>query len=338
MNTPRRPFFAAVLALIAPALAGQQAPASLVTSEVVIDGSSTVFPIVEAAAIELERRQAELVIHLGVSGTGGGFRKFCAGATDLSNASRPIKASEMLECAKAGVRFIELPIALDGLTVAVHPSNHWSVCLKVEELRRLWRPAAEGRLKTWADLRPGWPKMPIELYGPGRDSGTYDYFTLAIVGKEGSSRLDFIGSEDDYLLAQNIAGRPHSLGFFGFAYFREYASRLRAVAIDSGQGCVLPTVETIVSGTYQPLSRPIFVYVALDRLERPAVRNFVDFLIGNGKTLAEKAGYVALSDRSYRLVAERLSRKVVGSNFEGGSKVGLAIEEVLARAPKAARP
>lgn len=230
----------------APAPANPPAAPGRAAATLAIDGSSTVFPITEAVVGEFELGHPGASVQLGVSGTGGGFRKFCAGETAVQNASRPIKAKEAEICSAAGIGFIELPVAFDGLTFVVHGANGWVSCLTVEELRRLWEPAAEGKILRWSDLRPEWPNRRLHLYGAGRDSGTFDYLTSAVVGREGEARRDYTGSEDDYLLAQKVAADPDGLGFFGYAYFREYRQRLRALAIDAGAGCVAPEEATIV--------------------------------------------------------------------------------------------
>jgi phosphate transport system substrate-binding protein len=312
------------------AAAGAPAPAPAgPAASLVIDGSSTVFPITEAVAGAVEAERPNVEIRLGVSGTGGGFKKFCAGETAIQNASRPIKAKEAELCAAAGISFVELPVAFDGLTFVVPRANTWAACLTLDELRRLWEPAAEGRLLRWSDLRRGWPNQPIQLYGAGRDSGTFDYMTSAVIGKEGEARRDFIGSEDDYLLAQKVAADPSGLGFFGFAYYREYQSSLHAVAIDAGAGCVGPDEKTIVAGTYRPLSRPIFIYVARAALEREEVRAFAEFYLEAAPRLVPAAKYVALPERAYTLARRRLAERIPGSLFGGGSRVGVSIEELL---------
>jgi phosphate transport system substrate-binding protein len=265
---------------------------------VMIDGSSTVFPITEGAALAFTEIAPDVDIRLGVSGTGGGFVKFCAGETVISNASRPINRAEREACAGSSISFIELPIAYDGLTVAIHPDNTWAQCLSTEDLRRLWSPDSDPPVTRWSQIRPDWPDEPVRLFGAGTDSGTFDYFTSAIVGEEGRSRADYTASEDDYLLAQGIAADPFALGFFGFAYYREYQDRLVAVAVDSGAGCVAPTDETIFLGQYQPLSRPIFIYVATEAVDRPEVRAFVDFYLMNAARLVHEARYVALPPRA----------------------------------------
>lgn len=297
--------------------------------KLVIDGSSTVFPITEAATREFVALAPGVKVHLGVSGTGGGFKKFCRGETDISDASRPIKAKEDRLCRDEGVDYVEIPIAFDGISVVVHRENSWARCMTIDELRRLWQPSAEGSVRTWREIRDSWPAEPVHLYGPGRESGTYDYFTHAVVGQEGQSRNDFTGSEDDYLIAQDIAHDPQALGFFGFAYYREYQDRLRAVAIDPGAGCVAPSPDSINSGRYRPLSRPIFLYVSTASLKRKEVERFLEFYLTHAHRLVEGARYIPLPERAYTLAAERLRKRLTGSLFDGGSQIGLSIEALL---------
>ncbi len=303
---------------------------------VLIDGSSTVFPITEAVAEEFQREYPGVRVTVGISGTGGGFKKFYAGETDICNASRPIKESERRECEKNGIEFIELPVAFDGLAVMVNPRNDWCHSMTVQELKRLWEPAAQGRILRWNQIRPDWPDEEIHLYGAGVDSGTFDYFTEAIVGKEQASRGDFTASEDDNVLVQGIATDKYALGFFGLAYYEENKDKLKLVAIDdenpeNGVGPVLPTEETVANGTYQPLSRPIFIYVRKDSLEnKPQVEEFVRFYIRNAPALVKEVGYIPLPARAYELVMRRIDNRVTGTTFSG-SKVGLSIEEIIGK-------
>ncbi len=299
------------------------------SGSIVVDGSSTVFPISEAVAEEFGAENPNVRVSVGVSGTGGGFKKFCAGEIDITDASRPIKESEVEACAQNGIEFIELPVAFDGLTVVVHPENDWATCLTVDDLRTMWEPAAQGTVTRWNQVRPEWPDAPLSLYGPGTDSGTFDYFTSAVVGEEGASRGDYTASEDDNVLVQGVANDPYALGYFGFAYYVENQDKIKAVAIDGGNGCVLPSEETINNGTYQPLSRPIFIYVRKDALDRPEVEAFVTFYLDNAAALAAEVGYVGLPDRAYELAKERVAKRITGSVFSGGSQVGISIEELL---------
>ncbi|WP_238613441.1 PstS family phosphate ABC transporter substrate-binding protein [Candidatus Oscillochloris fontis] len=299
------------------------------SGKITIDGSSTVFPITEAAAITFRRFVPQVEISLGVSGTGGGFKKFCAGETVISDASRPIKDAEAAACAEAGIEYVELPIAFDGISVVVHPDNQWATCMTVEELRRLWQAEADGVITRWSQVRAEWPDSPINLYGAGGDSGTYDYFTEAIVGSAQASRQDYTASEDDYLLVQDLVADPEGLGFFGYAYYVEHEESLRAIEIDNGAGCVAPSVTSIADGSYQPLSRPIFLYVNATALDRPEVAAFLDFYLTNGPALVQDARYIPLPDTIYPLLKARLAQRITGSLFQDMDQVGVSIEEIL---------
>jgi phosphate transport system substrate-binding protein len=304
-----------------------------------IDGSSTVFPITEAVAEEFQAANRGMKVTVGISGTGGGFKKFCAGETDLSDASRPIKESEIKQCADNKIAYIELPVAYDGIAIMVNPKNNWVDYLTVKELKKIWEPAAQGKIKKWNQIRPNWPDKEIHLFGAGADSGTYDYFTEAIVGKEHSSRGDFTASEDDNVLVQGIASDQYALGFFGVAYYQENKDRLKLVPIDdendaNGKGPILPEYDNVVEGTYQPLARPIFIYVSIKSANRPEVQRFVDFYLKNAAALSKEVGYIALPDRAYQLGASRFQKRVTGSVFGGKSQVGVRIEELLQREGK----
>ena len=305
-------------------------PAAGISGTVLIDGSSTVGPITQAVAEEFQLLHPEVRVPVGISGSGGGFKKFCLAETDISNASRPIKQKEIDTCTENGIEFIELPVAFDGLAVLTNPANDFVDCLTVDELKLIWEPPAEETVTSWAQVREGFPDEPLVLYGPGVDSGTYDYFTEAIVGEEGASRGDFTPSEDDNVLVQGIAGDRNAMGFFGLAYYTANAERLNLVGVDGGDGCVLPSPETVNTGTYQPLSRPLFIYVSVEAAERPEVQEYIRFYLRNAGTLAADVGYVALSDEAYELALQRLENRVTGSVFGGaGSKVGVSIEELL---------
>ena len=299
------------------------------TGDVLVDGSSTVFPISEAMAEEFMAENPNVRVTVGVSGTGGGFKKFCAGETDISNASRAIKQEEIDLCAENGIEFIELPVAFDGLSVVVNPENDWAMCLTTDELQTMWEPAAQGTITNWNQIREGFPDAPLGLYGPGTDSGTYDYFGEAIIG-EAETRGDFTASEDDNVIVQGVASDPNGLGFFGFAYYEENQDSLNLVEIDGGNGCVAPSAETIADGSYQPLSRPEFFYVKSTSLEDPAVRAFVEFQIAEeNKDLIREVGYVPVTAEISERVAARLEAGTTGSVFEGGSTVGVSLKEVL---------
>jgi phosphate transport system substrate-binding protein len=300
-----------------------------------IDGSSTVYPITEAMAEEFQNAAGgKYRVTVGISGTGGGFKKFCRGETHISDASRPIKESEREACKEAGIEFIELPVALDALTVMVNPGNDWVDYLTVDELKKIWEPAAQGVVDNWSQVREGFPDRPLTLYGAGVDSGTYDYFTEAVVGQEGASRGDFTASEDDNVLVQGIASDPNALGFFGLAYYIENQDKLKAVPIQppGGGEPVAPSVETARNGSYQPLSRPIFIYVskqAADEIE--AVREFVEFYLDreNAELLVEEVGYVPLPTEAYELAQRNFEERHTGTAFGGGSQVGVAVEDLL---------
>ena len=299
------------------------------------DGSSTVFPITEAMAEEFQKKNPNVKVTVGISGTGGGFKKFCKGETDISDASRPIKPSEVDLCKENRIKYIELPVAFDGLAVMVNPQNNWVANMTVKELKKVWEPEAQGKIKRWNQIRPEWPDKEIHLFGPGVDSGTYDYFTEAIVGKEHSSRGDFTASEDDNVLVQGIASDPSALGFFGLAYYENNRDRLKLVGIDdenpaNGKGPILPSFETVANGTYQPLARPIFIYVNKNAVDRAEVKEFVKFYLTAGRPLVREVGYIPLSDKVYDLALQRVEKRVVGSVFEGkGSQVGVTLENLL---------
>ncbi|MDA1316128.1 MAG: PstS family phosphate ABC transporter substrate-binding protein [Acidobacteria bacterium] len=301
---------------------------------IAIDGSSTVFPITEAVAEEFQKVNPARVT-IGVSGTGGGFKKFCSGEIAITGASRPIKPTEIELCAAKGIDYIELPVAYDGIAVVVHPANGWVDQLTVEELKALWQPEAQAQVMRWSQIREGWPDEEVHLFGPGVDSGTFDYFTKAIVGEEHASRGDFTSSEDDNVLVQGISTDRLALGFFGYAYYADNDDKLKLVPVDDGDqgngaGPIAASPTTVADGTYQPLSRPIFIYVAKAAAERPEVQAFVDFYLQNATGLVEEVGYIALPKRAYGLVSERFVNRVTGSLFAAsGSKVGVTVEDLL---------
>ncbi len=304
---------------------------------VAVDGSSTVFPITEAVAEEFQKTGKDRVT-VGVSGTGGGMKKLCNGEIAISGASRPIRPAEVEACAAKGIAFVELPIAYDGLAVVVHPSNDWAQHITVAELKRLYEPEAQGRITRWSQVREGWPDEEIHLFGAGVDSGTYDYFTAAIVGKEHSSRGDFTSSEDDNVLVQGIASDRLAIGFFGLAYYEENRDKLKDLPVDdenpdNGAGPIVPSLETVSNGTYQPLSRPIFIYVNKAELARPEVQRFAEFYLREAAKLSREVGYIPLSSHAYELALARLKAGTEGSVFGGkGSQVGARVEELLAGA------
>ncbi len=268
------------------------------TGTIEIDGSSTVFPITEAAAYEFNKVHPNVRVNVGVSGTGGGFKRFTVGETQISDASRPIKSSEM-EIAKSNdIEYIELKVAIDGLAVIVHPSNTWVDFLTVEELKRIWEP--ESTVHKWSDIRPEWPERTINLYGPGTDSGTFDYFTETIVGEEDASRPDFTASEDDNILVRGISGDTNALGYFGYAYYAENTDKLKIVPIDAGNGPITPNDVTINAGQYTPLARPIFIYVNTEPLKRPEVKAFVEFYMENAAQFVVQVGYTPFPESIYK--------------------------------------
>lgn len=278
---------------------GQQQGEEKLQGEIRVDGSSTVFPVTEAVAEEFRTEQSQVRVTIGVSGTGGGFKKFCRAETDISNASRPIKESEITACGESSVSYLGLPIAYDGMAVIVNPENDWLNSVTTEELKRIWEPAAQGTVTRWSHVNPAWPDEEIHLYGPGVASGTFDYFTEAIVGESGASRGDYTASEDDNVLVQGITGDKYAMGFFGLAYYEENKDKLKLVAVDNGSGAVLPSPQTVEDGTYAPLSRPIFIYVNSEAAKRPEVVAFVDFYLDVVGELAPEVGYISLPADMY---------------------------------------
>ena len=267
--------------------------------EIQIDGSSTVYPITEAIAEEFRVDQPAVKVTIGVSGTGGGFNKFGRGEIDINDASRPIKEQEAAECKKNNIGFAELRVAYDGLAVVVNKENSWVNDLTVEELKKIWEPGAQEKITRWNQINPQWPNEEFHLYGPGIASGTYDYFTEAVVGKSGSSRGDYTASEDDNVLVQGIAGDKNGLGFFGLAYYEENKNKLKLVGVETEKGVVVPSAETIKNGTYTPLSRPVFIYVTDSSAKRPEVSAFVNFYLENAALLVPDVGYIPLTDEEY---------------------------------------
>lgn len=273
-----------------------------IQGEIKIDGSSTVYPITEAVAEEFRTAQPDVKITVGISGTGGGFKKFGRGEIDINDASRTIKEKEAEACKESNIKFVDLKIAYDGLAVLVNKENTWVDHFTVEELKKIWEPAAQGKITKWSQIREGWPNEDFHLYGPGVASGTYDYFTEAIVGESGSSRGDYTASEDDNVLVQGIAGDKNAIGFFGYAYFIENQDKLKLVGVDNGKGAgaVLPNPETVMNGTYAPLSRPVFIYVNDAAAARPEVESFVTFYLKNASTIVPDVGFVALPAEEYQ--------------------------------------
>jgi phosphate transport system substrate-binding protein len=299
---------------------------------VTVDGSSTVFPISEAMAEEFQKATGTRAT-VGLSGTGGGFKKFCRGETDITGASRPIRGEEIELCKESGIEYIELPVAMDGLAVIVNSANDWAACMSVEELKTMWEVAAQDKIKNWNQVNSSFPDAPLVLFGAGTDSGTYDYFTFAINGTEHESRGDYTATEDDNITINGVAGDANALGFLGLAYLEENRDKVKAVAIKQVDGsCVEPTVETAGNGSYQPLSRPLFMYVSKAALERPEVQAYADFMMDpkHGTELVAEVGYVPLPEQAFDLGKAKVAARKTGTFFEGGSKIGVSIEDLLA--------
>jgi len=299
--------------------------------DVIIDGSSTVYPVTAAAAEEFRDWAPDVRISVGVSGTGGGFKKFCSGESAIQNASRPIDPKEAEACKANGVEYVELPVAFDGLAVVINPKNTWAACLTKAELKKMWEPEAQGKITNWNQIRASFPDKPLKLYGAGTDSGTFDYFTQAINGKEKASRGDFQASEDDNVLVQGISGDEAAIGYFGLAYYGENAGKLKLVQIDDkGDGkCVSPSIETVKDGSYQPLSRPIFIYVKKSEIAKPELKGFVEFYLGTSFTpliQSREVGYIALEEKSYTAIARRFAAGTTGTLFPNGAEVGATLD------------
>ncbi|MBK8177356.1 MAG: PstS family phosphate ABC transporter substrate-binding protein [Planctomycetes bacterium] len=299
---------------------------------VTVDGSSTVFPITEAVAEEFQKANAGVRVTVGVSGTGGGFKKFLRGEIDICDASRPIQVAEMIEAKKQGIEYVELPVAFDGLTVVINPKNEFLKELTVADLKKIWEPAAQGTITKWNQVRPEWPDAKITLYGAGSDSGTFDYFTEATVGKAKSSRTDFTASEDDNVLVKGVAADKNALGYFGYSYYAPNASKVKAVPIVNAAGkAIAPSATSIEDGSYNPLSRPLFIYVNKKSLARAEVRNFVDFYLKNGPKLVAEVRYVPLPADAYAKSTARFQKGEIGTAFAGHSEIGLHIDELFKR-------
>ena len=307
--------------------------------KVAVDGSSTVYPISEAVAEEFGKLHQKVQVTVGLSGTGGGFKRFCSGEIDIADASRPITAKEREIAKERKVQYIELPIAFDGLSVMVNTSNTFVDYLTVAELKKIWEGGSE--VTTWKDVRPEWPADKISLYGPGTDSGTFDYFTEEICGKKGNIRSDFQPSEDDNVLVQGIAGDKSALGYFGYAYYLENKDSLKIVPIYGGDdsltpeqkkaAAVIPTHETIKDGTYAPLSRPIFIYVNKKSMGNPTVAAFVKFYVQHAAKLSEEVGYVALPEEAYKLISARVEKGITGTMYASKPGHGMSLTKLLAQ-------
>ncbi|MGH9383386.1 MAG: PstS family phosphate ABC transporter substrate-binding protein [Vicinamibacterales bacterium] len=303
-------------------------------AQVTLDGSSTVFPISEAVAEEFRKVSPSIRLTVGISGTGGGFQKFCHGETDITEASRPITTIEAHACGRSGVEFIELPIAYDGIAIVAHPRATWVDHITVAELKRIWEPSAQGTITKWSQVRSGWPDRELHLFGAGFDSGTYDYFTLAVTGTTKSSRGDFTSSENDNVLVQGVSSDEGALGFVPFSYYETNRDRLKLLPVDdgepaNGEGPVLPTPDAIRTGAYHPLSRLVFIYVSKAAAERPTVQRFVEFYLAEVETLAREVHYVGLGPRVYEELGKRFARRTTGSVFTGTAVVGVTIDQLL---------
>jgi phosphate transport system substrate-binding protein len=311
-------------------------PGFLRAGEVVkIDGSSTVFPITEAVAEEFQKATGNRVT-VGISGTGGGFKKFTRGETDVQNASRPISGSEIEAAKAAKIDFLEFPIAYDALTVVVNSRNDWAKDIKVSELKKIWEPAAQGQIKKWNQIRPEWPDKEIKLYGAGSDSGTFDYFTEAVVGKSKSSRGDYTASEDDNVLVQGVEGDKFALGYMGYSYYEAHKNRLKSLPVEwdeKGKPAVAPSMATVLDGTYNPLSRPLFIYVNLKSLDKPEVLKLMEFYFDNIEKLAKEVNYVPLPASAYEVLRKRLADRQKGTAFAGHADMATPVSEILKRTP-----
>ncbi len=301
-----------------------------------IDGSSTVYPITEAVAEEFQKAEKNAIkVTVGISGTGGGFKKFCRGEIDIADASRPILKKEMEACAAAGIRYFELPVAFDALTVVINPKNAFIKQMTVEELKKLWEPAAQGKVTRWNQVNPAWPDAPIKLFGAGSDSGTFDYFTEAVVGKAKSSRGDYTASEDDNVLVQGVTQDANALGYFGYAYYAENTGKLKAVPVVNPKGkAVVPSMDNVINGSYEPLSRPIFIYVSEKGWQRAEVKKFVEFYMKHGAKLSKEVKYVPLPEKAYTGNLDHLKKGKLGTVFGGNAEVGITIDELMKREAK----
>lgn len=300
-----------------------------------IDGSSTVYPITEAVAEEFQKSTGTKVT-VGISGTGGGFKKFSRGEIDVQDASRPIKPEEAKAAKEGGVEYLELPIAYDALTVVVNSKNDWVDSIKVSELKKIWEPEAQGKIKKWNQIRPEWPDKEIKLYGAGSDSGTFDYFTEAVNGKSKASRGDYTASEDDNVLVQGVEGDKYAMGYMGYSYYAAHQKRLKALGIEwdaKNKPSSKPLEETVLAGIYNPLSRPLFIYVNVKSLAKPEVKKFVEFYLANVDRLTREVKYIALPGTAYEKIKSRFEKTEKGSAFLGQDDVAVPIGEILNRVP-----
>lgn len=319
------------------ALFGAQAAVAAQSEVIKIDGSSTVYPITEAVAEDFQKAKKNTIkVTVGISGTGGGFKKFCRDETDIADASRPITEKEIQACKEAGVQYIEMPVAFDALTVVINPKNAFLKQATIAEMKTLWEPAAQGKVTMWNQINPAWPAEKINLFGPGADSGTFEYFTEAMVGKAKSSRGDYTASEDDNVLVQGVSRDVNALGYFGYAYYAENTAKLKALPIVSPKTgkAVSPSAENVENGSYQPLSRPIFIYVKVKSLEKPEVKEFVEFYMKNGAKLSKEVKYVPLPASAYAGNLEHIAKKKIGTVFGGKNEIGITIEDLMKREAK----
>ncbi len=319
---------AAAAALIAPAALAQV---------VKVDGSSTVYPVTEGVAEDFQKLKKNAIkVTVGISGTGGGFKKFCRGETDVQNASRPILAAEMADCKAAGIEYIELPVAFDALTVVTNPKNTFLTSITVDELKKVWEPGAQGKVMRWNQINPAWPDAPIKLFGAGSDSGTFDYFTEAINGKSKASRGDYTASEDDNVLVQGVSQDVNAIGYFGYAYYAENQQRLKAVPIveKAGKPAVAPSEATVLNGTYQPLSRPIFIYVSAKALAKPEVKEFAEYYMKTAAKISKEVKYVPLPAQAYTIGLDHIAKMKKGTVMGGKNEIGVRVEDLLAREAK----
>jgi phosphate transport system substrate-binding protein len=304
------------------------------TGDIKIDGSSTVFPISEAIAESFGKSNQGKKVSVGSSGTGGGFKKFCRGDIDISNASRPILQKEIDDCKAQGIDYLEIPIAYDALTVVVNPGNTWAANMKIADLKKMWEPTATAKVMKWKDVNPTFPDEKLALYGAGKSSGTFDYFTEAINGKAKESRTDYTATEDDNVTVKGVIGDKNALGYFGYSYYEANKTKLKAVGIDSGKGAVLPSVETVKNGTYSPLSRPLFIYVSSKSLDKPGVKEFVDYYLAQVPKASAEVKYIPLPETAYAKINEKVKAKKLGTVFGGKEAIGLKIDEILAKESK----
>lgn len=300
------------------------------TQAVVIDGSSTVYPISVEASKRFQRRNRTSEFAVNFSGTGGGFKRFCNNETDINNASRPILEKELATCSAGGVKFVEIPIAFDALSIVAHPDNNWVEAMTVAELKKVWEAEAEGKITNWNQIRSGWPDRPLKLFGRGQDSGTYDYFTEVIVGEQGKIRSDYTASEDVDSLVEQIRKEPNALGFFGIGHYVKNWEDLKAIAVDSGSGPVYPSLDAVRTAQYRPLSRPLFLYVNAESLQtKPQVQPFLENYLRNLRNWVTLVGYMPLKDKAYNLALQRLQKREVGTAFGGKIQTNMTIEEAL---------